>query len=87
MMTITSLSLITPRAPEGFVWGLDVRRGRCPEGVTNPHHCGRCSAPNLERKNGMAPESIDKDVCELAALEVACAMRAGLISAGAHSYR
>ena len=36
----------------------------------------------------MAPESIDKDVCELRALEVACATRAGLISAGAHiSYR
>ena len=47
---ITSVSLITPSAPEGFVWGLDVRRGRCPEGVTNPNHFGRCCAPNLERK-------------------------------------
>jgi len=43
----------------------------------------------FRKKNGMAPESIDKDVCELlTALEVACATRAGLISAGAHiSYR
>ena len=36
----------------------------------------------------MAPESVNKDVCALRALEVVCAARAGLISAGAHiSYR
>jgi hypothetical protein len=36
----------------------------------------------------MAPECINKDVCALRVFEVACAMRAGRISAGANiSYR